>query len=607
MSKNNIIGKTGLNEVYILNQESPIAISSYFTIKDAFNGNLIGEVVDTKSVPYLTNEILRELGTDLGVVKSVGLELNKITFIAKVKLLQDLIYPITPLSETVSSSFDEIQPYVFKTPKGKGFIIGVIKGTELMHNEMPDDLKNIAPLWKNGYAVDQQGIPFLLDFEAQREYPHIFISGGSGSGKSFAFRVIMEELMEFHLPGIAFDIHNEFEFNVPMNGIKQPRNYNGCYDTFVVGKDIGINFNDLTTGELITLIAHKEQLSDAQRRILERIHSNNMSLAEFEHMLSVLAEAFGKMDSFRAKVDDLSKEEQFFYNEYKKYVTSPDTIRSILSKFSLVKDTGIFVKDVEPVKICLKNSKLAIIRGNIEISRMLMTFMLKRFYDERRYYMDHNIHNPNDPKFFPPFFLFLDEAHNFAPQEGGSPLKTLLRKLGQESRKYGVYLVLCTQGPRLLDKTLLDQINTKIFLRTSDIINKDIAKNEINLTDVQYQMLPNLPSGNGFISSPILNKTFHIQFRTSFTMQPKAEGIFDELKQFQQNQNTSNGIYNMICQWVANEAKPDSRKKALLLADLKKAGYQLDIHNLTDVMHRMQDLGMIVITPNAMGESYSLP
>lgn len=605
--KNYIIGKTGLNEVYILNQEKPIAISSYYTIQDTYNGNLIGEVTETISLPCLTDNFLTKLNSDLSILNKVNLDPNKVTFVGKLKLLQDLVYPITPLSEVLDSSFEEIKPYVYKTSVDDGFNIGIIKGTELMQKDLPVQLQSVSPLWKDGYAVDQQGIPFVLDFEAQREYPHTFISGGSGSGKSFAFRVIMEELMKFHLPGIAFDIHNEFEFNVPMNGIKKPYNFNGCYDTFYVGKDIGIDFNELTTAELITLIAHKEPLSDAQRRILERIHFPKMSLADFKHQLNVMAEAFGKMDSFRASINNLTNEEKFIYDEYKKYVTSPDTIRSILSKFSLVEDTGIFVKNVEPVKMCLKNSKLAIIRGNIEISRMLMTFMLRRFYNERRYYMDSNIHNPNDPKFFPPFFLFLDEAHNFAPEEGNNPLKMLLRKLGQESRKYGVYLVLCTQGPRLLDKTLLDQINTKIFLRTSDIVNKDIAKNEINLTDVQYQMLPNLPSGNGFISSPILSKTFHIQFRTSFTMQPKAEGIFEELKNFQQNQNQTNGIYNTICQWVANEVKPDSRKKAMLLADLKRKGYSLDINNLTDIIHQMGDKGLIQITKNAMGESYSLP
>lgn len=604
---NYIIGKTGLNEVYIINQDKPIAISSYFVIEDSVNENLIGEVIKTQSSPCVTDEMLKEIHSNFDMIEEVKLDKKKITNVAKLKLMQDLIYPITPLSKVRSALFADIKPFVYKTEVENGFNIGVIKGTELMQEELPTNIQNVAPLWQNGFAVPQKGIPFVLPYDAQREYPHIFISGGSGSGKSFAFRVIMEGVMDHNLPGLAFDIHNEFEFNMKMNGLTFQPQYQGKYDIFVAGKDIGINFAELETSELITLIAHQEQLSDAQRRILERIHVKGMDITDFEHQLNVMTDAFGKMDSFKADPSTLTPEEKFVYDSYKKYVTSPDTIRSILSKFYLVKDTGIFVKDINPVRMCLKNSKLAIVRGNLNVAKMLMSFMVRRFYNERRFYLDNNIHNPNDPKFFPPFFLFMDEAHNFAPKDQSSPLRSLLRQLAQESRKYGVFLVVCTQGPGLLDKVLLDQMNTKIFLRTNDIVNKDIAKNELNLTDVQYEMLPNLPSGCGFISSPILSKTFHIQFRTSFTMQPKAVGTFDELKQFQQNQNNMNGVYNEICQWIMNEAKPDSRKKALLLADLNRAGYHLDIQNLSDTLNEMDRQGIIKITKNAMGESYSIP
>lgn len=603
---NSIICKTNLNEVYIVNQESPIAISSYYSITDNINGNLIGEVIETSSIPCLTEDFLKQIHSSLECSKLSNLDNNKVTYIAKLKILKDLFYPITPLSKAKIATFEEVKPYIYKTEVNEGFNIGIIKGTELMQKELPLELQNVSPLWEKGIATNQKGIPFALDFNAQREYPHIFISGGSGSGKSFAFRVMMEELMRYNLPGIAFDIHNEFEFETIMNGLSFKPNFKGKYEIFVVGKDIGISFNDLTTTELITVISHKEALSDAQKRILERIHRPNMSIEDFENQLNIMVSAFGIMDGFKAKETDLDSLELQAYQEYKKYVTSSDTIRSILSKFLVVKSSGIFCKNITPVRLCLKSSKLAVVRGNVDIIRMLASYMINRFYKERRYYIDNNIHNPNDTKFFPPFFLYLDEAHNFAPKEGNNPLKTLLRKLGQESRKYGVYLVLCTQGPGLLDKTLLDQMNTKIFLRTNDVINKDIAKNELNLTDTQYNMLPNLPSGNGFISSPILSKTFHIQFRTSFTMQPKAEGVFDELKLYQNNINNSNELQNEICNWIKKQTRADSLKQNQLLIDLKNKGFQIDIKNLTDTMQQMANNNIIEIEKCAMGLIYKI-
>lgn len=601
-----IISKTGLNEVYIITQESPIAISSYYTIEDTKNGNLVGEVIETNSIPCLNDEYLKEINSSLSIAKNISLDENKVSYIAKIKILKDLIFPITPLSIVRKAKFEEVKPYIYKTDVDKGFNIGVIKGTELMQKELPLQLQNVSPLWENGVAVEQKGVPFVLDFNAQREYPHIFISGGSGSGKSFAFRDIMEELMRYGLPAIAADVHNEFNFDLIMKGLNFQPNFKNKYEIFTVGKDIGVCFSDLTTSELITIISHKESLTDAQKRILERIHTDNMSMVEFETTLNVMASAFGIMDSFKAKETDLDQTELYIYQEYKKYVTSPDTIRSILSKFLTVKNSGIFTKNIEPVKLCLKHSKLAIIRGNLSIVKMLMSFMINRFYNERRHYIDNNIHNPNDPNFFPPFFLFLDEAHNFASKEDSSPLRTLLRKLAQESRKYGVYLVLCTQGSHLLDKTLLDQINTKIFLRTTDIVNKDIAKNEINLNDIQYNMLPNLPSGNGFISSPILSKTFNIQFRTSFTIQPKAEGVFDEILSFNKNINSSNDLQKEIIDWITNTPKANSITRTQLLATLKNKNFQIDMRNLIDEMEKMNEDNIITITKTSVGESYSI-
>ena len=108
MTKNYIIGRTGLNEVYIVNQKTPIAISSYFLIDDTFNGKLIGEVIDTLNLPCITEDFLKKIGSDFQMMnrKDIELDIEKITYVAKLKLMQDLIYPITPLSEVRLATFE---------------------------------------------------------------------------------------------------------------------------------------------------------------------------------------------------------------------------------------------------------------------------------------------------------------------------------------------------------------------------------------------------------------------------------------------------------------------------------------------------------------------
>ena len=604
---NYIISKTSLNEVFITNQESHIALSSYYIIKDKINGDLVCEVIDTFSLPKLTESFLNSIDSSLECISDINFDVNKITYIAKVKILKELIYPITPLSEVIEATFEDIKPYVFKTDIDEGFNLGIIKGTELMQSQLPIELQNVSPLWENKRAINQNGIPFILDFNAQREYPHIIITGGSGSGKSVALRDIIEECMRFGLPGIVPDYHYEFEFDKPMPGLDFTPDFKNKYDIYYVGKDIGIPFKDLKLGELITLISHKEPLSDAQKRILDRIFIPGMDINEFIYTLEILAEAFGKMDAFKASENDLTPEEISYYNRFKNYVTSPDTIRTLLSKFLVIEKTGIFTSNIDRVKMSLEQSKFVVIRGNITVVRMIMCFMINRFYESRRYYIDSKISDPNDPKFFPPFFLVLDEAHQFAPKDGTNlPFRDLLRQLGQESRKYGIFLVLCTQGPCLLDKTLLDQMNTKIFLRTTDIANKDIAKNEINLNDTQYKLLPNLVSGCGFIASPILSKTFHIQFRTSFTVQPKSSGIFEELKKRHISNNSTNNLQVIVCNWIASNPDKDSRHLTLLLDEIQKANINLDIKGLLSFLDELESKKIIKIERYGMGKKFKL-
>ncbi|WDU82706.1 helicase HerA domain-containing protein [Caloramator sp. Dgby_cultured_2] len=45
------------------------------------------------------------------------------------------------------------------------------------------------------------------------QYPHIGIFGGSGSGKSFGMRVILEEIMKLNIPTVVLDPHYEMDFS----------------------------------------------------------------------------------------------------------------------------------------------------------------------------------------------------------------------------------------------------------------------------------------------------------------------------------------------------------------------------------------------------------
>ena len=74
--------------------------------------------------------------------------------------------------------------------------------------------------------------------------------GGSGSGKTFGLRVILEEIMMKKIPGIVLDPHYEMDFTEAMPGIPSnfKQDFSRRFELFEVGKDVGILFSRFTLG-----------------------------------------------------------------------------------------------------------------------------------------------------------------------------------------------------------------------------------------------------------------------------------------------------------------------------------------------------------------------
>src|SRR5690606_13595486 len=123
--------------------------------------------------------------------------------------------------------------------------------------------------------------------------------------------------------------------------------------------------------------------------------------------------------------------------------------------------------------------------------------------------------------------------HNFAPKAIDSPAKSIIKEIAQEGRKYGVFLILATQRPTLLDETTTAQLNTKFVFRT--VRGTDIAtlKEETDLTQEEGKRLPYLRSGDTFVSSAAYGRTLFIRIRAAYTRSPHLLNPFDELRQLQ--------------------------------------------------------------------------
>jgi len=536
----NVVGLTTSHEVYIASKERKFRINELIIIDDPNQGPVIGEVSETFSynryIPFSLNhdffdakvvESLKRLGYSIDEE-----EIN----VAKVKLMTETTYPIVTGSKARIPDFFEVKDILVRGSKEDGLVLGEIKHTEETAQTMGEELKGLFYILNKGKTEKTKSVPFILDLRSFQQYPHIGIFGGSGSGKSFGMRVIMEELMRKRIPSIILDPHYEMDFSTSSDLGERP-DFSDCYQKFQIGEEIGVEFSALTTRDLLDLLSAVKPLTEAMSSAVEILFKRGDTYASFSSRVEDLCEALemgkAKLDKMLALegIKEIEKEKYRRLRELmEEYSNIPlPSVQGISWRLRRLYYSGIFSHDINPVIRALKSGKLSVIQGPIWLLQVFATYILSSLYRKRRDYKDGELKGEKNFEYFPPFVVATDEAHNFAPKGYDAPSKGIIKEIAQEGRKYGVFLVLATQRPTLLDETVTAQLNTKIIFRT--VRGNDISTlmEETDLSSEEAKRLPYLPSGDAFVSTPLFGRTIAIRVRYPYSMSPHLKNPFDEL------------------------------------------------------------------------------
>ncbi len=101
----------------------------------------------------------------------------------------------------------------------------------------------------------------------------------------------------------------------------------------------------------------------------------------------------------------------------------------------------------------------------------------------------------------PPLFLVIEEAHNFAPQQGTVASSRILKNIASEGRKFGLGLCVVTQRAARVDKSVLSQCNTQLILQVTNPLDLHaIAQSIEGLTDGMTEMIQSLPVGVALVT-----------------------------------------------------------------------------------------------------------
>lgn len=607
-----VLGITTTREVYIGSKEKNFRNNEFLIVEDPVQGDIIGEVVDSKTfnrfIPldiggdFIDSDVLSSLG-------SMGYDVGDETvYVAKLRFFEELLYPPLTGSDLRAPEFNEIKNLLIDTKPNNSLILGSIKNTDNIAEGMDDIYKNLFSTFENNEYLKQRELPYLFDYKSMHQYPHIGVFGGSGSGKSFGLRVVLEELMEMGVPAIVMDPHYEMDFS--NNSEISDKNYSENFKCLEIGLHTGIKFQELQKRDLKNLLNAASPLTDSMKNVIDVMLAKGSSYESFKNKLDMLLEGqeIGSRDKIIAEISaepDISKKNRLeevldVYERYDKTCNSM-SVRGVLWRLINLQNEGIFSHNIDELVDLLKRRKLVVLQGSTRMINVFSTYLLAKLYYLRKEYRDELYRNNAKVEYFPPFVIITDEAHNFAPKGFDTPSKSILREISQEGRKYGVFLILATQRPTLLDETITAQLNTKLIFRTVRASDIDTIKEETDLSSDETKRLPYLSSGDVFISSAKKGRTSFVRIRAANTVSPHTENPFDELEGYE------NEEYEKFFMDIKDLLPIDASNLSQVLMNYnKKSGENLSYDDLKNKLDELCQRDFIEKEDNFLTEMYKI-
>lgn len=606
-----IVGITTPQEVYAASKERPFHLNEILIIEDHRLGSPKGEVISTQSynrfIPLEMDSGMKLDQTFLSSLEEAGYSIqDDVIHVAKIRLLDTVSTPVSTGSIVRVPDFSEVEKLLVRKYPSEGLSLGVIVGTEEIGKRLPAELTGVAPLYDARVGVmGQVGVPFVFDYRAMNEYPHIGIFGGSGSGKSFGMRVLLEEIIKKKVPTIIFDPHFELSFDVPFEGLPAEfeEDFRKRTAQYTLGKDVGIDFTELQAQDVVSLLNSLGSfLSPLQENVVETLHRKNMTFERFRDIVYNLKTAMEEEKTLQTS-DERGRELSRLLHSVKDKITHIGPVDAVLSRLNMLDLTGLVRGDARQVEADMLSRKLVTIRGPIKQLRLFAAYLTRSYYQKRREYKDALQQGRNPLVKFPPFIVVCDEAHNFAPSGGDerSPTKDIIKEIAQEGRKYGVFLVLATQRPATLDSTVKAQLATKFVFKTNNSNDIETIKEETDLSPEETRRLPYLPSGTAFISSSLTGRSILVRIRVSKTRSPHMLNPFDELD------NEFKGEQDRLWEKIVNSKLLPCGAGNIDVAEWQtKLGMPLTRDRIVTMLEDLVDEGKIQKERGIFGTEYSL-
>ena len=345
---------------------------------------------------------------------------------------------------------------------------------------------------------------------------HVAILAKSGSGKSYTVGVLLEEIMDKGVPLLVIDPHGEYltlkqpndsrsdldsmeRFGISPKGYAKKISVYGDMQLDPGFKPLKLNEN-LKADELLELLPTK--LSNAQ--------------------MGILYSAVKGLESLT--LESLILELQAMDNNLKWNIIN---ILDYLRKLNLFSPNPTSLNEIiRPGRCSILNLK----GMEPQVQEILLCKLLRDLFHERKVNK------------VPPFFLVIEEAHNFVPEKGFHDARSsrIIKTIASEGRKFGLGLCVVSQRPAIVQKTVLSQCTTQIILKITNPNDLKAVGNSVEgLTGEAENEIRNLPVGTALVTG-IVDMPLFVNIRPRKTKHGgeavdilgMQDNLLDELKEY---------------------------------------------------------------------------
>jgi DNA helicase HerA-like ATPase len=334
-----------------------------------------------------------------------------------------------------------------------------------------------------GFLYSCPNIPVCLDLNKMLE-GHIAVFGQTGSGKSYAAGVLIEEAVEKGIPVIVFDHMGEY---LSMNkGVDGGKGLNLI--ELVPGVNMTIDFDDLIKASpILTALG----VTDAQLNLLRDAYME----AESHKLRGLKAVKWLLEDT----VTPEGKKRKRIYSIGRSKGYSTATIDGLRWKLESLLGKGVIGGGFNVVDV-IKPGHLTVVNlSEIDpsIRSLVVAVMLNKIAEFRR------------KGIIPPLLVVIEEAHNYVPTEE-TPSSLMIRDLIRGARHWGVSVMLISQRPSGIHRDALNIINTHIIFRLKGN-DLDYIKQFTPFTKEELDDIQTLPEGIAYIAGPVIREGLSVK------------------------------------------------------------------------------------------------